>query len=45
MNKIQILCDELNFMQAIDAFGSIVAAGRLDGDQSVDNEQSSDFIR
>lgn len=38
MNKIQILFDELNFMQALDAFGAIVAAGLPDGDQRVDNE-------
>lgn len=45
MNKIQILFDELNFMQAFDAFGTIVAAGLPDGDQRVDNEQNSDFMR
>lgn len=36
MNKIQILCDELNFIHAFDAFGAIVAAGQHDGDQCVD---------
>ena len=52
MNKIQILFDELNFMQTIDAFGAIVAAGLPDGDQSVDGvweellrQESIKFIR
>lgn len=35
MNKIQILFDELNIMQTIDAFGAIVATGLPDGDQRV----------
>ena len=36
MNKVQILFDELNFMQTIDAFGAIVDAVLPDGDQYVD---------
>lgn len=52
MNKIQILFDELNIMQTIDAFGAIVAAGLPDGDQCVDGvweelrrQESIKFIR
>lgn len=52
MNKIQILFDELNFMQTIDAFGAIVDAVLPDGDQCVDGvwgllrrQESIKFIR